>query len=255
MSKEASDQSKDKELSRSQKVKKEVISIIGIVILVFAFRSTFFEPFKIPTGSMIPTLLIGDFILVNKFAYGFKVPFTEWFGDESVYITEFTPPQRGDIVVFKYPRDPSLNFIKRVIGVPGDTVEVIDKVVFVNGQPIEGTPIDAAQFDKNREERNLFKDFEYFQAKHGNASFVYRLNPDTDHAAYFDRVTIPEDRLLVMGDNRDNSSDSRSWGFVPYKNVKGRAVLVWFGLSVKHPWAIPGTTFKFRPWRIGKFVE
>ncbi|MDA8793219.1 signal peptidase I [Bacteriovoracaceae bacterium] len=245
---------KDKELSKSQKIKKEIISIIGIIIMVFAFRSTFFEPFKIPTGSMIPTLLIGDFILVNKFAYGFKVPFTEWFS-ESKYITEFTPPERGDIVVFKYPRDPSLNFIKRVIGIPGDTIEVINKVVYVNDQPIEGLPVDGAQFDKNKEERNMFNSYDYYKAKHGEANFVYRLRPDTMHASTYDRRTVPKDKLLVMGDNRDNSSDSRSWGFVPFENVKGRAVLVWFGLSVSHPWAIPGTTFKFRPWRIGKYIE
>ena len=111
-----------------ENIKKEAKSFIIIVSIIFMFRSTFFEPFKIPSGSMIPTLLVGDFILVNKFAYGFKVPLLDLFGDP-IYITKPQAPERGDVIVFKYPNDPSLNYIKRVIAIPGDTIRLIDKAV------------------------------------------------------------------------------------------------------------------------------
>src|SRR5690606_19423686 len=124
--------------------KSETKSIILIVVSVLVFRSVFFEPFKIPTGSMIPTLMIGDFILVNKFSYGFKIPFSDWVGDPT-YVTGPEEPKRGDVIVFKYPKDTSFNYIKRVVGLPGDTIEVIDKVLYVNDEPIEPTAVSEAQ--------------------------------------------------------------------------------------------------------------
>src|SRR5690606_14444599 len=127
--------------------KSETKSIFLIILSVLVFRSVFFEPFKIPTGSMIPTLMIGDFILVNKFSYGFKVPFSDWFGDPT-YISGPKSPERGDIIVFKYPKDTSVNYIKRVIGLPGDTIEVIDKVVYVNDEPIEPKEVSEAQAEE-----------------------------------------------------------------------------------------------------------
>jgi signal peptidase I len=115
-------------ISKKDKFIKEVKSFTLIILSVLVFRSVLFEPFKIPSGSMIPTLLIGDFILVNKFSYGFKVPFSDWFSDP-IYMTGSAQPKRGDVIVFKYPKDTNLNYIKRVVGLPGDTIEVIDKVV------------------------------------------------------------------------------------------------------------------------------
>lgn len=120
-------------LSKKGKFVKELKSFVLIILSVLIFRSVLFEPFKIPSGSMIPTLLIGDFILVNKFAYGFKVPFSDWFSDP-IYITGPQQPDRGDVIVFKYPKDTNLNYIKRVVGLPGDTIEVIDKVVYINNK-------------------------------------------------------------------------------------------------------------------------
>jgi signal peptidase I len=128
--------SNEVDLSKKQKLIKEVKSIVLIIIAVLTFRSIFFEPFRIPSGSMIPTLMIGDFILVNKFAYGLKVPFTDVvLGEKSfnpIYIIKRDGPKRGDVIVFKYPKDLSVNYIKRVIGLPGDTLEIRNKVVYIN---------------------------------------------------------------------------------------------------------------------------
>ena len=141
-------------LSRGQKVKKEFKSITFIILVVLAFRSTFFEPFKIPSGSMIPTLLIGDFILVNKFSYGFKVPFSDWFSDP-IYITGPSKPKRGEVVVFKYPLDHSLNYIKRIVGLPGDTVQMINRVVYINDKPIKAEQIDGQVYMDDMDEKYL----------------------------------------------------------------------------------------------------
>ncbi len=134
-------------VSRKEKFIKEAKSFTMIILSVLVFRSVLFEPFKIPSGSMIPTLLIGDFILVNKFSYGFKVPFSDWFSDP-VYLTGPQTPERGDVIVFKYPKDTNLNYIKRVVGLPGDTIEVIDKVVYVNNKPIVTKEIDGKKLWK-----------------------------------------------------------------------------------------------------------
>ncbi len=122
------------ELTKKQKIIKEVKSIFWILVLVLTFRSVFFEPFRIPSGSMIPTLMIGDFILVNKMSYGFKVPFSDYWTDPT-YLFGKSNPERGDVVVFKYPKDTSINYIKRVVGLPGDTIEIKRKIVYINGKP------------------------------------------------------------------------------------------------------------------------
>ena len=133
-----------KPMTWKEKVVKEGKSLSLILLLVLGFRSTFFEPFRIPTGSMIPTLMIGDFILVNKFSYGFKVPFVHWYSDP-IYITTPSQPERGDVVVFKYPVNEDINFIKRVIGLPGDKIQVKDKTVYINGEPVVSTEITDTQ--------------------------------------------------------------------------------------------------------------
>ena len=245
------------EISNKEKIKKELKSIPLIIILVFAFRSTFFEPFKIPTGSMISTLLIGDFILVNKFAYGFKIPFTEWFS-KAVYMTGPSQPLRGDVIVFTYPKDPSFNYIKRLVGLPGDTIEVIGKTLYINNQPIVGTelsPEDSKKIMDDMDEKFGQYDFHFFESTLGEHKFVYQLDNSNSYSLESPRLVVPENHYFVMGDNRDYSYDSRAWGFVPFENVKGKAIAIWFSLSVPHPWAEPGTTFKFRPWRIGTKIE
>ncbi|MBL7665501.1 MAG: signal peptidase I [Bacteriovoracaceae bacterium] len=255
MSTEQVVEAKEQKLSKKQKIKKEAISFSVIIFLVLFFRSVFFEPFKIPSGSMIPTLMIGDFILVNKFSYGFKVPFTEWFTDP-VYITGPAKPQRGDVVVFKFPNDTSLNYIKRVVGLPGDTVEVINRVVYINDKPIQSVEVDGKDIMLDMDDKFKTYNFKFYKSYTGEHEHILQIHMDNYYNANFYKVTVPEGHYFVMGDNRDFSSDSRSWGYVPFSNIKGKALFVWFSMSIPWPWSEDEQdSFKFRPWRIGTVIN
>jgi signal peptidase I len=210
-------------------------SFFPVILIVFVFRSFLFEPFKIPSGSMIPTLQIGDFILVNKFIYGIRLPVI------NKKIIDVNSPQRGDVMVFRYPEDPSLDYIKRVIGVPGDTVAYQNKRLSINGQPVETTKT----FDYHHPERLYYSD--QYVARMSNIEFRY-LNdsdapafiPDASQFPYRENCTynaagvickVPAGHYFMMGDNRDNSRDSRFWGFVPERNIVGKAFFIWLNLS------------------------
>lgn len=242
-------------ISKKDKFVKEVKSFALIILSVLVFRSMLFEPFKIPSGSMIPTLLIGDFILVNKFAYGLKVPFSDWFSDP-VYITGAKQPERGDVIVFKYPKDTNLNYIKRVVGLPGDTIEVIDKVVYVNNKPIETTEVDGKKILEDMDDKYKAYQFKFLKTKTGDKSHITQVDTGNDYFANYYKFTVPKDNYFVMGDNRDFSADSRRWGTVPFGHIKGKAVMIWFSLSVPSLFGDDEQdTWKFRPWRIGTIIE
>ncbi|MFZ3219193.1 MAG: signal peptidase I [Rhodoferax sp.] len=209
--------------------------LFPVIIIVFILRSFLFEPFKIPSGSMVPTLLVGDLILVNKYTYGLRLPVL------NTKITEGTPPQRGDVMVFRYPPKPSLDYIKRVVGVPGDTVAYLNKRLTINGQPVATTAVPEF-FDE--EAMRYFKQFE--ETLGGKK---HRLLNDDDRPAFVpgadnfegragcsytvEGVTckVPAGHYFMMGDNRDNSLDSRYWGFVPEKNIVGKAFFVWMNFG------------------------
>ena len=236
--------------SWKNKFVKEVKSFSIILFLVFGFRSMFFEPFRIPSGSMIPTLMIGDFILVKKFSYGFKVPFMHWFGDP-VYFTDVKKPVRGDVIVFKYPIDPDINFIKRIIGIPGDRVKIVDKVVYINDEPVKRVEITETKEGKEifDDMDDNFKDYDFriFRSNTGPVSHYTQINTSAYHRSDEEERIVPPGHYFVMGDNRDHSSDSRVWDYVPFENIKGKAMFVWFSFILPfsdHP-------VKFRPWRIG----
>ncbi|PRH24263.1 signal peptidase I [Burkholderia multivorans] len=210
-------------------------SFFPVILAVFVVRSFIVEPFKIPSGSMVPTLLVGDFILVNKFEYGLRMPIT------NTKITQGSPLARGDVVVFRYPKDESVDYIKRVIGLPGDTVAYQDKQLTINGQPVPETPL-PDYFDDERQ--NYAKQFEETIGNKKNAilnnpavpPFVMGAYdyPYRDNCAYNSRGVIckvPPGHYFMMGDNRDNSADSRYWGFVPDKNIVGRAFFIWMNFS------------------------
>ncbi|AFQ48795.1 signal peptidase I [Burkholderia cepacia] len=210
-------------------------SFFPVILAVFVVRSFVVEPFKIPSGSMVPTLLVGDFILVNKFEYGLRLPVT------NTKITQGSPLSRGDVVVFRYPKDESVDYIKRVIGLPGDTVAYQDKQLTINGQPVPETPLPDF-FDDERQ--NYAKQFEETIGTKKNAilnnpavpPFVMGAYdyPYRDNCTYNSRGVIckvPPGHYFMMGDNRDNSADSRYWGFVPDNNIVGRAFFIWMNFS------------------------
>ncbi|MDF3081600.1 signal peptidase I [Burkholderia sola] len=210
-------------------------SFFPVILAVFVVRSFIVEPFKIPSGSMVPTLLVGDFILVNKFEYGLRLPVT------NTKITQGSPLSRGDVVVFRYPKDESVDYIKRVIGLPGDTVAYQDKQLTINGQPVPETPLPDF-FDDERQ--NYAKQFEETIGNKKNAilnnpavpPFVMGAYdyPYRDNCTYNSRGVIckvPPGHYFMMGDNRDNSADSRYWGFVPDQNIVGRAFFIWMNFG------------------------
>ena len=209
--------------------------LFPVILIVFLLRSFVFEPFKIPSGSMIPTLLIGDLILVNKFTYGLRLPVA------NTRLTEGHAVQRGDVMVFRYPPKPSVDYIKRVIGLPGDEVSYLNKRLTINGKEVPQTAV-SDFFDESTME--YFKQFneQLGDVRHDiivdtrRAAFIG--NPDAfpyrDNCRYsIEGVTckVPEGQYFMMGDNRDNSLDSRYWGFVPEGNIIGRAFFVWMNFG------------------------
>ena len=246
---------KGKKLFGTDKIIVEVRSVFVIIVIVLTFRSVFFEPFRIPSGSMIPTLMIGDFILVNKFSYGFKVPFSDMYSDP-IYFFRREDPQRGDVIVFKYPGDENINYIKRVVGVPGDRIQVIDKVLYINDIPtprIELSAKESGVIKDSLEQKFQPYSLKFFNTQSGSSEHKMIIREDGYYTASFGPVIVPDEKYFVMGDNRDFSSDSRVWGWVDHRLIKGKAFFVWFSLNP--PDSAMGHEFKFRPWRIGTFIH
>ncbi len=220
--------------------------LFPVIAVVFVLRSFLFEPFKIPSGSMIPTLWVGDLILVNKFHYGVRLPVI------NLKITDGNPVERGDVMVFRYPPKPNLDYIKRVIGLPGDEIAYLNKQLTINGQPVPKTPLpdffeeDSLRYIKQFEERIPLGDKPEASV---TSVRLHRLLNDADRPAFVpgadefmykdncrytvEGVTckVPAGHYFMMGDNRDNSLDSRYWGFVPEKNIVGKAFFVWMNFG------------------------
>ena len=204
-----------KEVRKKGKLRENIEAIIIAVILALFIRMFVVQAFKIPSGSMKPTLQIGDHILVNKFIYGVKLPYVR------KTIIPVSEPERGDIIVFKYPEEPDKDFIKRVIAIPGDTVKIQDKRVFVNGQPVA-----------------------HDYGMHTDSNVIPgRVNRRDNYGP----KTVPENAYFVMGDNRDNSYDSRFWGFVKESAIKGEAFIIY--------WSWDSEDFDVRWGRIGTILE
>lgn len=210
-------------------------SFFPVILIVFVLRSFLFEPFKIPSGSMIPTLLVGDFILVNKFTYGIRLPVI------NTKVIEIGSPQRGDVMVFRYPEDPSLDYIKRVVGLPGDTVAYQNKHLTINGEAVATEKV-ADYFHSERlyyseqyseqlgsVSHRMLNDTDAPAFIPDAAQFPYRENCTYNHSGVVCKV--PPGHYFMMGDNRDNSRDSRAWGFVPEQNIVGKAFFIWLNLG------------------------
>lgn len=210
-------------------------SFFPVLALVFVLRSFLYEPFKIPSSSMVPTLAVGDLILVNKFVYGIRLPVL------NQKIIEIGNPQRGDVMVFKYPKDMSLDYIKRVVGIPGDKIVYKNKRLTVNGvaQAYESLPdyLDEERLSYSKQYQENLTGRVHRILNDDNAP-SYVQNPDTfpqhelcSYNAEGFACTVPAGQYFMMGDNRDNSLDSRYWGFVPDKNIVGKAFFVWMNLG------------------------
>jgi signal peptidase I len=242
-------------MSRKQTAIENALSLLMSLLVVFAIRSSVVEAFKIPSGSMIPTLLTGDYIFVNKFAYGFNLPFTDWLMDKPITLIPRAPAKRGDIVVFKYPKDESIYFIKRVIGTPGDTIELKDKTLYVNGKAFEHVELEpqaAAEIFKKMQEPKYTQPSLHIYNEHLDTKTHWIMLDTTAYSTNnFGPVTVPPDHLFCMGDNRDFSNDSRFWGFVPYQNVKGRAMIIWLSLWLD----FTNSQYTFRPERTGTILN
>ena len=209
--------------------------LFPVIVVVFLLRSFLFEPFKIPSGSMIPTLHIGDLILVNKFHYGIRLPVI------NTKITQGTPVQRGDVMVFRYPPKPSVDYIKRVIGVPGDEVAYLNKRLSINGQPVATSNLpdfldESTMRYYRQQSESLGSKPHLMMTDADRPAFV----AGADDFAFKDQCRysvegvvckVPPGHYFMMGDNRDNSLDSRYWGFVPDQNIVGKAFLVWMNFG------------------------
>lgn len=220
-------------------------ALLTAVLLAFFIRSFVIEPFKIPSKSMVPTLLVGDHIFVNKFSYGLRIPWTK------KWIFKAGDPHRGDVIVFIYPEDEKLDFIKRVVGLPHDRIRVHEGKLFINDQevidadiPVLGVDshdkrflrigsVEAAELPPNLKKIPFYRGYENFKIQVellDSKKFLIqksRLFPVGDDV----ELEVPADHFFVLGDNRDQSADSRVWGFVPRENLKGRALFIWLSLD------------------------
>lgn len=196
-------------------------SLFPVIMIVFVLRSFIVEPFRIPSGSMLPTLHLGDFILVNKAAYGLRLPI--------VYhkVVPTGSPERGDVMVFRFPENPKINFIKRVVGLPGDRIRVVGRTLYINGNKVQQQLVDD---NHQTNDRRAYVSNRYLETL-DDATHNILVRRGGRGSKGFDGV-VPKGHYFVLGDNRDNSRDSRYWGFVPEENLVGRAFFIWMAWDV-----------------------
>ncbi len=214
-------------------------SFFPIILIVFCLRSFLVEPFKIPSGSMIPTLLVGDFILVNKYTYGIRLPVI------NLKVLDTNEPKRGEVLVFRYPEDPSMDYIKRIVGLPGDLITYHNKQLSVNDVPVKMEP--TGEYTYVESGLNYVYSLGYVESLDGHSHTIIlnpampsiqisgvRQFPSHENCNYNNSgftCKVPAGNYFTMGDNRDSSSDSRYWGFVPERNIVGKAFMVWWNFS------------------------
>lgn len=236
---------------------KSWLPMIYLIVGLLALRWTLVEPYVVPTGSMEPTLKPGDRLYANKAAYDIRFPFTEWI------LFRTGEVKRGDVILFRNPVDPNITFVKRAIGLAGDKIKFTDGVLHLNGKPVEKTPT---------EDREVMYDIE----SEGTKTLYYEHLGEVKHYVILDRRidryyeeqemrhrstperVVPEGHLFAVGDNRDNSHDSRAWGFVPLENLKGKAMFIWYSSRVSgQPGLIPMLLDWFypRPERVGTLIQ
>ncbi len=200
-------------------------SFFPVLLLVLLIRSFIAEPFRIPSSSMLPTLLVGDFLVVSKYSYGIRLPVI------NKKIIDIGEPQRGDVVVFRYPVDPSLDYIKRVVGLPGDTIRYQDKRLTINGKPLAYTDLAEGQYTDRRGNQFAVQQMQEDLLGWVHTIQVHKGSRRGSRLDYDFSLSVPQGSYFVLGDNRDNSGDSRVWGFVPEANLVGKAQFIWMHLG------------------------
>lgn len=234
------------EISPNKKIKKKKSTfreyfeaLSAAIIIALIIRMFVFEAFKIPSGSMIPTLSVGDHIFVNKFIYGLRLPFTKF------KFVDVKNPDRGDVIVFIFPEDEGKDFIKRVVGLPGDTVKIEENDIWINGEKVKRQKLAIRPYPgdkrrlivKNAKEEDIpfvrgWRDFDFYHELLGREEHIVQYEKYMERPEF--EIEVPDGMYFVMGDNRDNSADSREWGFVPEGNIKGKAMFVWLSLDKDH---------------------
>lgn len=233
------DKSNVKDKKKKGTFREYVEALLVAVLVALLIRSFVIEAFKIPSGSMLPTLSIGDHIFVNKFIYGLRLPFTR------TRFLRFEEPKRGDVVVFIYPEDEGKDFIKRVVGLPGDRVHIEDENVWINGEFVRRHELEVRAYPgdkrrlivRNAKEHAIpfvrgWRDFNFYEELLGNEEHIIQYERYMERPTY--DIIVPPRQYFVMGDNRDNSADSREWGFVPDGYIKGKAMFVWLSIDKDH---------------------
>lgn len=237
-----------KEAKDNRSLSRKVISLIFFLLVILLVRHSVIEPYKIPTGSMIPTMKIGDHLFVNKLSYGLRIPFL---GE----LATWANPKRGDIIIFDPPLDNGKIYVKRIVGLPGDTIRVEDDKFFIKGEEILKQPSpdrtimnDVMDQEKYSEANYKLYVEDFFNLKHYVLQYI---NRDHLYSKFNFEIKVPEDKYFMMGDNRDNSEDSRVWGFVPREQIYGRVMFVWLSLN----WNKAFTSEWIRYNRFGKFIK
>ena len=222
--------SKSEKYKHRPKVVQWSIELFPVLLLVLVFRGFIFEPFRVPSNSMMPTLLTGDFILVNKFDYGLRLPIL------NSKIIDFSKPERGDVIVFRYPNYEhsagysGVDFIKRVVALPGDTISYEKDQLTVNGESVEYRKIGSYQ---GVDSGKAMSGYRHIREKINEADHDILLHP-LGNSRKISKTTVPEGHYFVMGDNRPHSSDSRFWGFVPESYILGKAIAIWMHWDWNH---------------------
>jgi signal peptidase I len=217
------DNQEEKKISIQDKIKninwkyvgKEALSYVVLIAVLLMIRSSVLGNYKVPTGSMKPTIMEGDFFFANKLAYRLKVPFSK------KTIIKWSQPKRGDIIAFRYPMDEKIDYTKRVIGLPGDTIELKNKTLYVNGKKITSIL------------KRKIGEFRFYEENLFGKKYTVKKRDYADFQSTVEKIKIPKKMYYCMGDNRDNSSDSRVWGFVPEENIEGKLFFRWFTLNTK----------------------